>query len=143
MIGVADPAMAERMVGVLAVRGATRALVVHGDDGLDELTTSTTSRVVELRDGEVRAWTVDPAELGIEPRPREAVGGGGPATNAALARRVLEGARGPPRDIVTLTAAAGALTAGLVDDLAAGLELARSTIDSGAAAAALDRLVAC
>lgn len=143
MIGVADASMAERMAGVLAARGATRALVVHGDDGLDELTTSTTSRVVELHEGELRTWTVDPAALGLEPHPREAVVGGDPATNAALARRVLEGERGPHRDIVTLNAAAGALTAGLVDDLAAGLELARSTIDSGAAAAALDRLVAC
>lgn len=141
-IGVFDRNMCEIMAGVFAERGVN-ALVFRGDDGLDELTTSTTSRVVELHEGELRTWTVDPAALGLEPHPREAVVGGDPATNAALARRVLEGEASPHRDIVTLNAAAGALTAGLVDDLAAGLELARSTIDSGAAAAALDRLVAC
>ena len=67
MIGVADPSMAERMVGVLAARGSERVLVVHGDDGLDELTIATTSQVVELRDGRIRTYTVDPGELGLTP----------------------------------------------------------------------------
>lgn len=142
MIGVADGAMAERMAGVLAARGAERALIVHGDDGLDELTIATTSHVVELREGELHTYAVDPVDLGIDRAPAESVVGGDPATNAALARRVLDGEHGPHRDIVTLNAAAGLVAAGLVDDLPAGLELARSTIDSGAAAAALERLVA-
>ena len=142
MIGVADVTMAERMAGVLAARGAERALIVHGDDGLDELTIATTSRVVELRGGEVRTYAVDPTELGIERAPGESLVGGDPATNATLARRVLDGEHGPHRDIVTLNAAAGLVAAGIVDDLGAGIEVARSSIDEGRAAGALDRLVA-
>jgi anthranilate phosphoribosyltransferase len=142
MIGVADGSMAERMIGVLAARGAERALVVHGDDGLDELTIAGTSRVVELRDGETLTYEVDPAELGIERAPAEAVVGGDPATNAALARRVLDGEHGPHRDIVTLNAAATMIAAGLVDDLPAGLERARAALDDGGAGRALDRLIA-
>lgn len=141
MIGVADASMAERMAGVLAARGAERALIVHGDDGLDELTISTTSQVVALRDGSVRSYEVDPVALGIDLAPAESLVGGDPATNAALARRVLDGERGPHRDIVTLNAAAGLVTAGIVDELAAGLEAARATIDEGRAAAALEGLV--
>jgi anthranilate phosphoribosyltransferase len=142
MIGVADPSMAERMVGVLDARGTERALVVHGDDGLDELTLSTTSQVVELRDGKIRSYEVDPAALGLAPAPREAVAGGDPGTNAELARKVLDGAPGPHRDIVSLNAAAGLVVAGLADDLTEGLHAARSAIDGGQAAAVLDRLVA-
>jgi anthranilate phosphoribosyltransferase len=142
MIGVADPSMAERMVGVLAARGSERVLVVHGDDGLDELTVSTTSAVVELRDGEVREYPVDPKELGITPVPTEALVGGDPATNAELARRVLAGNAGPHRDVVCLNAAAGLVVAGMADDLADGLQAAQAAIDGGGAASALDRLVA-
>src|SRR5918993_3498655 len=142
MIGVADPSMAERMVGVLAARGSERVLVVHGDDGLDELTISTTSHVVELRDGTVTAYDVDPKDLGITPASIEALAGGDPATNAALARRVLDGEPGPHRDIVWLNAGAALVAAGLADDLTSGVGSARSSIDEGSAAAALDRLVA-
>jgi anthranilate phosphoribosyltransferase len=142
MIGVADGAMAERMAGVLARRGAERALIVHGDDGLDELTISTTSRVVDVRAGSVETYTVDPAALGIELAPAGSVVGGDPATNAALARRVLSGEHGPHRDIVTLNAGAGLVTAGLADDLEAGLATARAAIDDGRAAGALDALIA-
>jgi anthranilate phosphoribosyltransferase len=142
MIGVADPSMAERMVGVLAARGSERVLVVHGDDGLDELTVSTTSQVVELRDGEVRDYAVDPKELGIASAPTGALVGGDPATNAELARRVLAGDPGPHRDVVCLNAGAGLVAAGMADDLAGGLRTAQAAIDGGGPAAALDRLVA-
>jgi anthranilate phosphoribosyltransferase len=141
MIGVADGGMAERMVGVLAARGCDRVLVVHGDDGLDELTTTTTSHVVELRDGSVTSYDVDPTELGLEPAEPEALVGGDPVTNAALARRVLAGDEGPHRDIVLLNAGAGLVAAGVVDDLPSGIETARASIDGGHAAQALDRLV--
>jgi anthranilate phosphoribosyltransferase len=142
MIGVADPSMAQRMVGVLAARGSERVLVVHGDDGLDELTISTTSQAVELRDGEVRQYTVDPKELGITSAPTEALVGGDPATNADLGRRVLAGDAGPHRDVVCLNAAAGLVVAGMADDLTQGLQAAQAAIDGGGAADALDRLVA-
>jgi anthranilate phosphoribosyltransferase len=142
MIGVADGAVAERMAGVLAHRGAARALIVHGDDGLDELTISTTSRVVDVRDGTVETYTVDPAALGIASAPSGAVVGGDPAANAAIARRVLAGEPGPHRDIVVLNAGAGLMAAGLADDLESGLTTARAAIDDGRAAGALDALIA-
>jgi anthranilate phosphoribosyltransferase len=142
VVGVADAGMAERMAGVLAARGCDRAMVVHGDDGLDELTISTTSQVVELRDGQVSRYELDPTALGIEPAPREALRGGDPARNAVLARAVLAGEPGPHRDVVCLNAAAGLVVAGLADDVKGGLDAARASLDDGSAAGALDRLVA-
>ena len=142
MIGVADPTMAERMVGVLAARDCERAMVVHVNDGLDELTVSTTSHVVELHDGKIEAYEIDPGAFGIARATPDALVGGDPATNAEMARRVLAGEEGPQRDIVCLNAAAALLTAGVVDDLMEGLEAGRASIDSGSAATALDRLVA-
>ncbi len=141
MIGVADASMAERMVGVLAARGAERVLIVHGDDGLDELTTTTTSQVLDLAGGEIRTYEVDPAALGLATVARDALVGADPATNAEMARAVLAGEPGPHRDIVTLNAAAGMVVAGLADGLPDGLEVARESIDAGHAAAALDGLV--
>jgi anthranilate phosphoribosyltransferase len=141
LIGVADLRMAERMAGVLRANGAERALIVHGGDGLDELTTTGPSNVVELRDGEVTSWDVDPEALGIRRADREDLVGGDAATNADLARRVLAGESGPHRDIITLNAGAGLVVAGLYDDLPAGMEAARTALDSGAAVGALARLV--
>jgi anthranilate phosphoribosyltransferase len=141
LIGVADLRMAERMAGVLAAKGAERALIVHGGDGLDELTTTGPSSVVELRDGAVSTWDVHPEELGLRLADREDLVGGDAAVNADLARRVLAGEHGPHRDIISLNAGAGLLVAGLVDDLAAGMEKAREAIDEGAAVRALADLV--
>ncbi len=141
VVGVGDPSMAERMAEVLLTHGAERAFIVHGGDGLDEITITTTSNVVEVVDGQVRPLTVDPAAYGLGPARLEDLRGGDPATNARLARAVLAGDSGPHRDIVVLNAAAGLVAAGAVDDYPAGIEAARSAIDSGAAAAALQRLV--
>jgi anthranilate phosphoribosyltransferase len=141
LVGVADAAMAERMIRVLAANGAARAYVVHGDDGLDELTTTTTSTVLEVRDGEVGRFSVDPAALGLQPAQPGDLRGGDATHNAVLARAVLAGDAGPHRDVVVLNAGAGLVVAGLADDLATGVALAGATIDSGAAAAALDRVV--
>lgn len=140
--GVADPSMAERMIRVLAANGSERALVLYGHDGLDELTTTTTSTVHELRDGEIRTYEVDPAALGLAPATLDDLRGGDAATNAALARRVLGGEPSPRADIVALNAAAGLVAAGVVDDLPAGLDAARTSLADGRAAAALDALVA-
>jgi len=140
LIGVADLRMAERMAGVLDARGAERALIVHGGDGLDELTTTGPSNVVELRDGAITTWTVDPEDLGIPRVDREDLVGGDAAVNADLARRVLAGEHGPHRDIVSLNAGAGLLVAGLVDDLSAGMARAHAALDAGAAVATLARL---
>jgi anthranilate phosphoribosyltransferase len=140
-VGVSDPAMAERLLGALEALGAEHALVFYGHDGLDELTTTTTSTVFELHDGEVTKWEVDPVALGLPLVERSALAGGDAAGNASAVHRVLAGDAGPVRDIVALNAAAGLLVAGLADDLAAGLDLACATIDDGRAAAALEAFV--
>jgi len=141
VIGVADERVATRMAEVLRVNGAERALIVHGGDGLDELTTTGTSSVVELRDGAVTTWTVDPTELGLPRVDREDLVGGAANINADLARRVLAGEHGPHRDIISLNAGAALLACDLVDDLAAGVAAARASIDEGHAVGALAALV--
>jgi anthranilate phosphoribosyltransferase len=145
-IGCADARMAPVLAQVVAGRGA-RALVFRGDDGLDELTTATTSHVWVARDGAVTPGRVDPAALGIAAAGPDALRGGDPAHNAAVFRRVLDGERGPVRDAVLLNAAA-ALAAfderggELHDVLGAGLQRAAAAVDDGRAAALLDRWVA-
>jgi anthranilate phosphoribosyltransferase len=141
VLGVSDPAMAERMVQVLRAKGAERALVVYGHDGLDELTTTTTSTVLELRDGDVRDYEVDPGELGLQRAEKADLQGGDAATNAGLAKAVLSGERGARRDIVVLNAAAGLVAAGLAEDLPGGVERAAASIDEGRAGHVLERLV--
>ena len=141
LIGLADPAMAERMLGVLAAKGSVHVLVVHGRDGLDELTTTTVSQAWELRDGAVRSLEIDPASFGLRRATAEQLVGGAPALNAELARRVLAGDRGPHRDIVVLNAGAGLYVGGATDSIADGIELAAAVLDDGRAAAALERLV--
>ncbi len=141
VVGVSHPDMAEKMLGVLAANGASRAVVVFGHDGLDELTTTTTSTLLEAVDGTFRATVVDPRQLGLEPAPPEALRGGDASANAELTRRVLEGERGPHRDIVLLNAAAGVMVAGRAGDMTEGLHLAERSLDDGAAGAVLERLV--
>jgi anthranilate phosphoribosyltransferase len=141
VIGVADPAFSSLVCEVLAERGAPRAMVVHGAGGLDELATSGPSTVHELRDGDIRRYELDPAELGLTVVDPAEAHGGTPSENAVITQRVLAGEPGPHRDIVALNAAAGIVVAGLADDLAAGLELARASIDEGRAKAKLASLV--
>jgi anthranilate phosphoribosyltransferase len=141
VIGVADPAMMERMASVLAANGAERAIVVHGHDGLDELTTTTTSSILEWRDGELRSAEVDPTALGLRTAEAGDLRGGEAPHNARLARAVLDGTPGPHRDVILLNSAAGVVVAGLADSLAEGIEVAAQSIDSGAAAGVVDRLV--
>ena len=120
--------LAERVAGVLRGPGAERALVVHGGDGLDELTTTETSTVVEVRDGEVSTWDVDPAALGLRRVDREDLVGGTPTDNAASPAGA-GGEHGPHRDIVVLNAAAGLLRGRAGDDLADGVAAAREALD--------------
>ena len=145
-IGCANARMAPVLAEVLAARG-TRALVFRGDDGLDELTTATTSSVWVVRDGAVEPDRVDPSVLGIEAPGPDALRGGDPRANADVFRRVVDGERGPVRDAVLLNAAAalGAFdekAARLHDALGRGLERAAAAIDDGRAAALLDRWIA-
>ncbi len=141
VLGVADPTMVERMLGVMGEHGSTRVLMVHGGDGLDEITTTGPTRTWELRDGRVVTGVIDPAALGLRLATADQLLGGSPELNAALSTAILSGEPGPHRDIITLNAAAGLLIADKVDTLADGLELARAVIDDGRALAALDRLV--
>ena len=142
VIGVADARFAERMLASLRAHGSTDAWVVHGG-GLDELTTTGPSTVLSLdHGGAAHTFTVDPVELGLAPATHAELVGGDPAHNAAVVHRVLGGDRGAHRDIVVLNAAAALVVAGVVDDLAAGLVVAESAIDDGAAKAALDRMIA-
>jgi anthranilate phosphoribosyltransferase len=140
-VGVSDPNMAERMIGALAELGAEHALVFYGHDGLDELTTTTTSTVFELRGGTIARSDVDPVSLGLARVERGALAGGDIAGNAQAVHRVLGGQRGPLRDVAALNAAAAVVVAGLADDLAGGLALAGAAIDDGRAAAVLDSFV--
>ncbi|MFF9847488.1 anthranilate phosphoribosyltransferase [Streptomyces litmocidini] len=145
-VGVADPRMAPIVAGVLAERGNS-ALVFRGDDGLDELTTTATSRVWVVRDGGVTEERFDPRDVGIEFVPLEALRGGDPSYNADVVHRLLAGETGPVRDAVLLNAAA-ALTAlepgtgTLAEQLGAGIARAAESIDSGAALRSLERWVA-
>lgn len=143
-VGVADERMAALMAGVLAARG-NRGLVFHGGDGLDELTTTTTSRVWVIAGGESHEDVLDPADLGLAPAARTDLVGGDPVHNAGVVRDILGGAQGPVRDIVLLNAAAALLAyAGpdtsrpVVDQIAEHLAVAAGAVDSGRAAALLD-----
>ncbi|MGD0082005.1 MAG: anthranilate phosphoribosyltransferase [Acidimicrobiales bacterium] len=151
LVGVGDRSMAEKMLAVLEANGTVHAMVVFGHDGLDELTTVTTSTVLETvrvsddDDGpayERRTYDVDPEALDLPLARLEDLRGGAAALNAELAGAVLSGERGPRRDFVLLNAAAALVVAGLAPALQPGIELAGSVLDSGAAAAALERLVA-
>jgi anthranilate phosphoribosyltransferase len=144
-VGVADARMAPILAGVLARRGVD-ALVFRGDDGLDELTTTTTSTVWEVRGDEVVQDRIDPAELGLPPAAPAALRGGDAAHNAAVARRLLAGEHGPVRDAVVLNAGAAlavhaAQDGPLTTRVAAGMAQAAQAIDSGAAETTLRRWV--
>ena len=141
VIGVGDPRSIELVAGVMATRGGERAMVVHGADGLDEITLTGPTTVHQVEHGRVEVWELEPTVLGLAVRTIDELRGGDPATNADLARRMLAGEPGAVRDIVTVNAAAGIWVGGAVDTLSDGLEAARAAIDDGSAAAVLDRLV--
>jgi anthranilate phosphoribosyltransferase len=141
VIGVSDPGFLDTMAGALARLGARKALVVSSADGLDEMSTSGTTRVVEVDDGEIRSYEVSPEDVGL-PRARlDALGGGTPDRNARITRQILAGERGPHRDLAALNAGAAIYVSGRADTLEAGVRQAEAALDDGRAAAALDRLV--
>jgi anthranilate phosphoribosyltransferase len=147
LVGVSDPAMAPIMAGVFGATGSRHALIVHADDGLDELSVTSPSQVLEVRgdgtgDFEVTGWRVDPREFGLAPATMADLRGGDAAFNAAVIRSVLEGERGARRDIGVLNAAAALVAAGRVDDVQSGLALATESIDGGKAVGVLDALIA-
>lgn len=140
LIGVFAPRWLEPMAEVLRALGAERAWLVHGD-GLDEITTTGKTEVVALEDGTIRRFHINPATLGIPKATREELRGGDAAFNARAIEALFSGARGPYRDVVCLNAAAAFVIAGKARDLAQGLELAANTLDDGAAARTLKKLI--
>src|SRR3954449_6451399 len=142
LIGVSDPAFLERMAGALARLGCDRALLVSSEDGLDEMSTSAPTHVVEVNGDAIRRYAVAPADVGIEVAPFDAVRGGTPDQNAETTRAILGGEDGAPRDIAVFNAGAAIYAGGLADTLADGVEAARAAIDTGAAQRTLDDYVA-
>ncbi|HXQ59330.1 MAG TPA: anthranilate phosphoribosyltransferase, partial [Acidimicrobiales bacterium] len=152
VVGVSDPAMADKMLGVLAMNGCRRAMVVHGADNLDELSTTGPTKLFELLDPvgdngshdietRLRTTTIDAVELGLPRVTLEDLRGSDPAANAVVVGRVLSGEKGPHRDIVLLNAAAGLVVAGLAEDFPTGVEQAAAVIDDGRASAVLEALI--
>jgi len=142
LVGVYAAALIETLAAALGQLGSTRALVVHGGDGLDEITTTTHTEAAWLEAGRVRRLRIDPGSLGIAKARPEDLRGGDALENAAIVRAVLSGESGPRRDIVLLNAAGALWVAGAAGDLAAGLVLAQRSLDDGAAARKLAQLAA-
>jgi anthranilate phosphoribosyltransferase len=141
VIGVSDARFLEVMAGALARLGARKALLVSSLDGLDELSTSGATRVVEVDEGGLRTYEVTPEAVGLPRAAYEAVAGGTPAANAATTRRIFAGEPGPQRDLAVLNAGAAIYVAGRADTLEAGVRAAEAAVDDGSAARALDSLV--
>jgi anthranilate phosphoribosyltransferase len=141
VIGVSDPSKIETMAGALGELGTDRALVVSSADGLDEFSVSGATRVVELRDGRLSTYDVLPEEVGLEPATDGAVGAGTPEENARVLRGVLTGQPGTERALAVMNAAGAIYVGGRAESLREGVERAEESIDSGAAAAKLDRFL--
>jgi anthranilate phosphoribosyltransferase len=141
VIGVSDAAFLDVIAGALARLGAKKALVVSSADGLDELSTAGTTRVVEVDGGELRTYEVAPEDVGLRRAVYEDVAGGPPDANAETTRRILAGEPGPPRDLAVLNAGAAIYAAGRAESLERGVRVAEATVDGGDAAKALARLV--
>ena len=141
VVGVYKPRLTEMAARALGALGCEAAFVVHGADGLDELSTTGPNRVSALEHGEVRTFTLDPADLGLPRSDLADLTGGDAAKNAEILRAILAGTPGPKRDIVLLNAAAALVAGGAAADMREGIALAARSIDSGAALARLDALI--
>jgi anthranilate phosphoribosyltransferase len=141
LIGVSDPAYLETMAGALALLGTRHALLVSSEDGLDELSISAPTRVVEVIGEELRSYLVEPEDVLLERSPAERIPGGDPAENADTTRRIFAGERSPARDLAVLNGGAAIYAGGGAESLVAGVRAAERAIDDGAAADALERFV--
>ena len=142
LLGVPTPALGEKIARVLAELGTDHALVVHGEDGLDEISPSLPTRTWEVRGGSVREGRIEPEDLGVTPVGRAEITGGDPARNAAMARGVLDGAKDGTRAAILMNAGAACYVAGLARDMREGARLAAEAIDRGQANDVLVRFVA-
>jgi len=142
VLGVFAPELTEMFAEVLKRLGSRRVFVVHGQDGMDEITVTGTTRISELRDGTIRTYNFDPLSVMEDYAPLSSLAGGDAVSNAKITRAILEGETGPRRDVVCLNAAAGLIAGGKSGDFADGFKLAGQAIDSGKALLALEGLVA-
>jgi anthranilate phosphoribosyltransferase len=142
LLGVADRHYQETIAEALVGLGSVRAMVVAAEDGLDELSLASPTRVIEVADGGTTEWFAEAAQFGLAPAELDSVRGGTPEENAAATRAVLEGEEGPRRDLVLLNAAAAIYVGGLAADLDEGVRKAAEAVDSGAAQNVLERLIA-
>jgi anthranilate phosphoribosyltransferase len=142
LLGVADRHYQETIAEALVGLGSARAMVVAADDGLDELSLSSRTRVIEVAGGSTEEWFVEPGQYGLAPAELEDVAGGTPSQNAAATRAVFDGVQGPKRDLVLLNAGAAIYVGGGAESLESGIAKAADAIDDGAAKSLLERLVA-
>ncbi len=140
VVGVYSLDLVEKLAEALSMLGLRRALVVHGLDGLDEITITGTTRIAEAREGSVRSYEVEPEEFGMKRATLQAISGGDAAQNAAIIREVLSGKKSPCRDVVLLNSAAALVAAGRAEHIAQAVPIAERSIDSGAAAGKLEAL---
>jgi anthranilate phosphoribosyltransferase len=140
VVGVYSEDLVEKLAQALSMLGLRRALVVHGSDGLDEVTVTGPTRIAEVRDGQVHTYEVTPEEFGLPRAPMESIGGGDARGNAEIIRAILAGEKSARRDIVLMNAAAALVAAGRADHLREALPLATQSIDSGAAKSKLNAL---
>jgi len=140
VVGVYSLDLVEKLAEALSMLGLHRALVVHGLDGLDEITITEKTRVAEAREGSVRSYEVEPEEFSMVRATLQEIAGGDAPENAAIIRAILGGEKSPRRDVVLLNAAAALVAAGRADHIADGVPLAAKSIDSGAAAGRLEAL---
>ena len=143
LMGIYDGNLLESAGMVLKNLGLNRALIVHGDDGLDEITTTTTTSVCELKDGKLKMYKINPEEYGITLANTEEIKGGTPKENAEIIKEVLKGKMGPQRDIVVLNSAAALYAAEIVDSLDEGINKSKELIDSKKAYEKYKELTAC
>ena len=143
LMGIYDGNLLESAGLVLKNLGLNRALIVHGDDGLDEITTTTTTSVCELKDGELKIYKLNPEDLGIKLANADEIKGGTPKENAKIIIDILKGMQGPKRDIVVLNSGAALYAAELVESLNEGINKAKELIDSGKAYEKYEELTAC
>ena len=141
VLGVAESSLTEKMAVVLRMLGCHHALVVHGEDGLDEITITGSTQVCELEGGHIRRYSVSPQDFGFSLVSLETIRGSTPSDNAALVRRILAGATGPQRDVVLMNAAAALVAGDRAKTLPEGATFAAEAIDSGRALERLDQLV--
>ncbi len=140
LIGVFDGSLTEKLAGVLKALGSERAFVVHGSDGLDEITLTGSSTVTELNGGEIGTSEISPADFGFDTAPASALAGGDAEENAKILSAVLGGAEGPQKDVVVMNAAAAIAAGGAADGIRDGAAMAEESIASGKAAQALEKL---